>query len=172
MRLSALATPGTERTRLTAVSGKVCAKSTLGVLREVTQRSASMCSIVTEALSSSPRNRPTWTKTSVTANATPDTVIRNRSLSWSRLFVARSTAMRLLVAGSVGHEAADHGVDDERGVLLRRAPLDPGVVALGDRKRDRAVGPRPDRLGDEVGVGQLGTEPSGGEPLLDRRLQE
>ena len=42
IRLSARLTPGTERTRWTAVSGKVWAKSMLGVLREVTQRSALM----------------------------------------------------------------------------------------------------------------------------------
>ena len=40
IRLSARSTPGTERTRWTAVSGNVWAKSTFGVLREVTQRSA------------------------------------------------------------------------------------------------------------------------------------
>src|SRR5215471_14561417 len=127
IRLSARSTPGIERTRLTAVSGNVCAKSTLGVLREVTQRSASMCSIVIEALSSSPRKRPTWTKTSVTANATPETVIRKRSLSCSRLLVARSTTSRLLA-----DETADHRVDHERRRLLDRAPVDPVVVALGD----------------------------------------
>src|SRR6516225_9313496 len=119
IRLSARSTPGIERTRWTAVSGNVCAKSTFGVLRDVTQRSAEMWSIVTDALSRRPRKRPTWTKTSVTAKATPDTVIRNRSLSCRRLLVARSTAMGSLLAD----ESADHRVDDERRRLLRRAPV-------------------------------------------------
>ena len=44
-RLSARATPGTPRTRSTVVSGKLWAKSTLGVSREVTQMSALAFSI-------------------------------------------------------------------------------------------------------------------------------
>ena len=81
IRLSARATPGTLRARSTAVSGKVRAKSTFGVLCEVTHRSAPACRIVTVALSSRPMNRPTWTSTSVTANATPATVITKRRRS-------------------------------------------------------------------------------------------
>jgi hypothetical protein len=42
IRLSARSTPGIERTRLMYVSGNACAKSTFGVLREVTHRSASI----------------------------------------------------------------------------------------------------------------------------------
>src|SRR5262245_18226614 len=160
IRLSARSTPGTERTRLTSVSGKVCAKSTLGVLREVTQRSASMCSMVIDALSRSPRKRPTWTNTSVTAKATPDTVIRNRSLSWSRLLVARSATSLLL-----GRQTADHSLDDQVGGFLRRAYVDPIVVALGDRERDRAVAPGPGRLRHEIRVGQLGAEATCGDSL-------
>src|SRR5262245_3636384 len=125
IRLSARATPGTERTRWTEVSGNVCAKSTFGVLRDVTQRSAEMWSIVMDALSSSPRNSPTWTNTSVTANATPDTVIRKRRRSWSRLFVARSTT-----SAPLADESADHHVDELVRDRLRVAPVDPVVVAL------------------------------------------
>src|SRR5262245_38249802 len=141
IRLSARSTPGTERTRLTSVSGKVCAKSTLGVLREVTQRSASMCSMVIDALSRSPRKRPTWTNTSVTAKATPDTVIRNRSLSWSRLLVARSTTSTAL-----SNDAADHRLDDFVGNIFHIAPGDPRVLALGDVERDDSVRRGPDHL--------------------------
>ena len=62
-----------------------------GVFLAVTQRSASSCSIVIEAFSSMPRKIPTWTITSMTANATPETVVKNRVLSSSRIFVARWT---------------------------------------------------------------------------------
>src|SRR5215472_12806292 len=141
IRLSARSTPGIERTRWTAVSGNVCAKSTLGVLRDVTQRSAEMWSIVTDALSRRPRKRPTWTKTSVTAKATPDTVIRNRSLSWSRLFVARSTTSVLRP-----QKPADHDLDQRVRRRLRGAPLDPVVAPLGDLERHDAVDPGPDHL--------------------------
>src|SRR3954468_10320361 len=63
----------------------------LGVFLATTQMSASMLSIVQVALSISPRNIPACTRTSVTANPTPDTVIRKRSLSWKRILRARST---------------------------------------------------------------------------------
>ena len=91
IRLSARSTPGTPRTRRTEVSGKVWAKSTLGVLREVTQMSALECSMVIVALSSRPMKRPTWTRTRVTAKATPATVMAKRSRSWSRFLRARET---------------------------------------------------------------------------------
>src|SRR5262249_29684447 len=120
-----------------------------------------------DALSRSPRKRPTWTNTSVTAKATPDTVIRNRSLSWSRLLVARSTTSHLLA-----RQTADHSLDDQVGGFLRRAHVDPIVVALGDRERDRAVGPGPDRLRHEIRVGQLGAEAARGDAVLDRQLQK
>ena len=81
IRLSARATPGVDLTRFTYVSENVCEKSMFAVLCDVIQRSASRCSIVSEALSINPRNRPTCTKTSVTAKATPLTVMRKRSLS-------------------------------------------------------------------------------------------
>ena len=67
------------------------AKSTLGVLCAATQRSASIRSIVIEALASRPTNSPTWTYTRATANATPETVVRNRALSSRRILTARST---------------------------------------------------------------------------------
>src|SRR5689334_22844847 len=161
IRLSARSTPGTERTRCTAVSGKVWAKSTFGVFFDVTQRSASMCSMVIEALSSSPMNRPTWTNTRVTANATPDTVIRKRSLSCSRFLRARSTAMSL---SSLFHDAAQGGFHEQLGDLQGRTPVHPVVVALGDLERDHAVHRAPDRLGHEVGVPELGPQAAG----LDR----
>ena len=91
IRLSARATPGTPRTRSTVVSGNACAKSTFGVSCDVTQMSADACWMVTVALSSRPMNRPTCTSTSVTANATPETVITNRSRSCSRFLRARET---------------------------------------------------------------------------------
>src|SRR2546427_73144 len=91
IRLSARAPPGTERTRSTRDSGKAWLKSTFGVFFEVTQRSASMCSTVTEALSSRPRKSPTWNRTSRTANATPATVMANRVRSCRSVLRARST---------------------------------------------------------------------------------
>ena len=60
-----------------------------GVFLAVTQRSASSRSIVIEAFSSIPRKIPTWTMTSITENATPETVVRNRVLSSSKILVAR-----------------------------------------------------------------------------------
>jgi hypothetical protein len=63
------------------VSGKVWAKSTLGVSFEVTQMSALAFSMVTVALPRRPMKRPTWTRTRVTAKATPATVITKRSRS-------------------------------------------------------------------------------------------
>ena len=60
-----------------------------GVFFAVTQRSASSRSIVIEALWSIPRKIPTWTMTSMTANATPETVVRNRILSSIRILIAR-----------------------------------------------------------------------------------
>src|SRR5438552_408027 len=140
IRLSARRTPGTERTRCTYVSENVCAKSMFGVFFEVTQRSASKCSIVTDALSSRPRKSPTCTKTSITANATPATVMKKRSRSWSRFFRARETTSAPLL------EPAQHRVDRERGRLLHRPPLDPGVVPLRDLEREDAVHARPDDL--------------------------
>src|SRR3974377_1506864 len=110
MRLSARSTPGTDRTRWTAVSGNVWAKSTFGVFFDVTQRSADILSMVTEALSRRPRKSPTWTKTSVTANATPEIVIANRSRSWRRLLRPRETMERLL---ALAGEAVDRRGDDE-----------------------------------------------------------
>src|SRR5215468_11298130 len=148
IRLSAFATPGTERTRCTAVSGNVCAKSMFGVFFDVTQRSASMCSIVIEALSRRPRKRPTWTNTSVTAKATPETVIRKRSLSWRRLFVARST----MASPRAFREAADHDLDELPRRLTDVFPRHPAVVALGDLERDHAVRARPHHLRHGVGV--------------------
>ena len=57
-------------------------------LRDVTHKSVFVLSIVTDALPSKPRHSPTWMNTSETANATPDTVMADRSLSCSRIFRA------------------------------------------------------------------------------------
>src|SRR5258706_186001 len=113
MRLSARSTPGTPRTRRTAVSGKVCAKSTFGVFFEVTQISAVACSIVTVALARRPMNRPTCTSTSVTAKATPATVIAKRRRSGRRFRRASETmSVRAGSARRLGQEAADGRVHD------------------------------------------------------------
>src|SRR5688572_8102653 len=121
IRLSARAMPGIERTRFTYVSGNVCAKSTFGVLCEVTQRSASIWLIVSDALSIRPTKSPTCTKTSVTANATPETVIAKRSLSCSSDSVARSTAM--LHQPAMFHQSIDERVDHQPRALLELPPL-------------------------------------------------
>src|SRR5438477_12050048 len=112
MRLSARATPGTPRTRRTAVSGNVCAKSTFGVFLEVTQMSAEACSMVTVALARRPMNGPTCTSTRVTAKATPATVIAKRSRSWSRFLRASETMSSVRRGkGRIDGEAADPGLD-------------------------------------------------------------
>src|SRR5689334_22380128 len=142
IRLSARSTPGTERTLCTSVSSNACGKSMVGVLRGVTQRSALACSMVIDALSRMPRNRPTCTSTSVTANATPATVIKNRSLSCSRFLRARSTDISFLLA-----DAANEGLDERHRGLARRTRLDPlGLHLLGDVQRQHAVQRRPRHL--------------------------
>src|SRR5215471_2483399 len=148
IRLSARATPGTERTRCTSVSSNACGKSMVGVLRGVTQRSALACSIVIDALSRMPRNRPTCTSTSVTANATPATVIRKRSLSCSRFLRARSTAMSFLLG-----DAADERVDQRLRGFARRTRFDPlGFHLLGNVEREHAVHRRPRHLRQQVRI--------------------
>src|SRR5258706_11629365 len=96
IRLSARSTPARPRTRSTAVSGKVWAKSTFGVSLEVTHTSALQFSIVTVALFRSPMKRPTSTRTRVTAKATPATVITKRRRSWWGFFRARETIWSIL----------------------------------------------------------------------------
>src|SRR4029453_19117566 len=133
-RLSARSTPATLRARSTAVSGKVRAKSTFGVLWDVILRSAPALRIVTVDLSSRPMKRPTWTSTSVTAKATPATVITKRSLSWSRFLRASETmALGLLRIGDEpANPVLDHLIDEVGrgrpvGPLLGR-PRDPPRV--------------------------------------------
>src|SRR5688572_4031539 len=110
MRLSARATPGTERARYRFDSGTWCTKSRFGELREVTQRSAPKFRIVMVELSSSPTKSPACTSTSVTANATPDTVMRKRTLSWSSVFRPRSTmALVSLEITRLREHASHHG---------------------------------------------------------------
>src|SRR5262245_16107466 len=147
----------------------------LGVAREVTHRSALIFSMVMEALSRRPRKRPTCTKTRVTAKATPETVIRKRSLSCRRFLRASETMARSLsLAGqrAVARHASQHGVDDEVGELLGGAPLDPGVVAARDVERHHTVHRRPQRLRGQVGVLQLLAQAAGQERLLDSHLEE
>src|SRR5258706_2629802 len=160
IRLSARRMPGTERTRCTYVSENVCAKSTFGVFFEVTQSSAWKCSIVIEALSRRPRRSPPCTKTSITANATPATVIRKRRRSWSRFFRASEPATSGLLVGGAGGsrnprvqlQPADHRVDRERGGFVERPPVDPRVVAFRHLQRDDTVHARPHDLRHELRV--------------------
>ncbi len=137
-----------------------------------------MWSMVTEALSRMPRKRPTWTKTRVTAKATPAIVIAERSLSCSRFLSARfGTAQalapfrRFLAAEAAARsrgagrrmpriETSMHRLDR----ALLRPPVDPRLVALGHPQGDPAVDRRPDDLGDELGVVELRAQ----QPLRDR----
>src|SRR5438552_2387998 len=144
-RLSARRTPRTPRTRSTVVSGKPWAKSTFGVSFEVTQMSALACSIVTVDFPSRPMNRPTCTSTSVTANATPATVIAKRSPSWRRFLRASETTLCL------GQEAAEAVLDDfvdER----RRGRRRPVLRLQRDQERHDAVQARPQDLRREIGI--------------------
>src|SRR5712691_8805447 len=172
IRLSARATPGTPRTRSTAVSGKVCAKSTLGVFFEVTQISALACSIVTVALASRPMKRPTWTSTSVTAKATPATVIAKRRRSCSRFLRARETISVPAAGGGArrGREAADAGVDHLRDEVGTRRRMRPVLRLQRDEQRDGAVHARPEDLRDGVDV--AGTEMTARDGRLHRLSQE
>src|SRR5258708_15425563 len=111
------------------------------VLCDVTHRSALRWLIVSEALSISPRKSPTWTKTSITAKATPLTVMKKRSLSCSSDFVARSTIVFGLSAKvpaatsarpSLLRETLHHHVDGACRAVLQPLPVDPSVVALCD----------------------------------------
>src|SRR5262245_21729400 len=150
IRLSARATPSTPRTRSTVVSGKLWAKSTFGVWWEVTQMSALECSIVVVALSSRPMNRPTRTSTSVTADATPATVITKRSRSWSRFLRARDTMGLVLLVGR-REEAADAGLDHLIDEVRRRGAVGKPLRVVGDEQGDDAVQPRPEHLGHRQG---------------------
>src|SRR6185436_10653626 len=123
--------------------------------------------MVSEAFDMRPMKRPTCTNTSVTAKATPETVMKKRSLSWSSDFVARSTAMALLLR----ERAGDH-VDDGARAVGDRPPLDPVVVALGDLERDHAVDGRPDGLRDEVDVRQILAKAAAGDQLGDDAFQK
>src|SRR5258707_15710198 len=153
----------------------------LAVLCDVTQRSALRCSIVREALSIRPRKRPTWTNTSMTAKATPLTVMKKRSLSCSSDFVARSTIVFVLGAWmpaatsarpSLLRETLDQHVDGEGRAFLQRLPVDPSVVALGDLQGDDSVYARPDHLGQEVDVFELAAEAPFGDALADDGPEE
>src|SRR5688572_33287366 len=100
-----------------------------------------MRSIVSDALSMRPRNSPTGTKTSWTAKATPDTVMRKRSLSWRSVRVARSTMTR-----TSRRETVDENVDHHFDASLHGNPVHPGVFALCNLERHHAVNAGPDNL--------------------------
>src|SRR5215813_3652579 len=153
IKLSASWTPGTDRTRLTRDSGKLWAKSMLGVFFEVTHRSAGSRSMVMVALPKIPRNSPICTKISVTAKATPETVIRKRSLSWSRFFRARSTILFLRPG-----QAVHHRVHHQLRALSKRPPVDPDVLGHHQVQGHHAVQRGPQRLGDQVRVFQARAE--------------
>src|SRR5882762_7193412 len=161
IRLSARSMPGIERTRSTRDSGKAWLKSTLGVFFEVTQRSASMCSMVTEALSRRPRNKPTWNSTRSTAKATPATVMANRVRSCRRVLRARST-----MAASAGQDSIEQGVEQVARAGLDGSPRDPLVAGHRDLQSAETVDPRPERLRNQLRVPGLLVEA----PLLDAFL--
>src|SRR5713101_9868123 len=152
IRLSARSTPGTPRTRRAAVSGKVCAKSTFGVFFEVTHMSAVACSIVTVALASRPMKRPTCTSTSVTAKATPATVITKRRRSCSRFLRASETMSVPARRRSRRSETADARLDDLLDEIGRGGRMRPVLRLQHDEQRHRAVHAGPQDLGDGVDV--------------------
>src|ERR1700737_2698793 len=113
-----------------------------------------MCSMAIDALSIRPRKSPTCTNTSITANATPATVMKKRSLSWIRVFVARSTTLL-----SSANETGDQHFDHQLRPAPERSPVHPRVAAFRDVERDHAVHARPHRLGDRLDVFVLGPKP-------------
>src|SRR5437899_4379861 len=151
IRLSARATPGTPRTRSTVVSGKLWAKSTLGVSFEVTQMSALACWMVTVALSSRPMKRPTCTSTSVTAKATPATVIRNRSRSWRRFLRARETMLASALP-RLRQKTPDGVLDEQSHKAGHRRRVRPVLGTQRDEQRDDSVKAGPQHLGHRVPV--------------------
>src|SRR5262249_1291702 len=153
IKLSAISTPGTERTRCTRESGKVCAKSMFGVFFDVTHRSAGSRSMVTVALSKSPRNRPICTSTRVTAKATPEMVITKRSLSCKRFLRARSTMSALL-----SKDAPVERVEYRWGRNIERAPIDPPVFGTDQVQGDEPMHPGPQNLCEQVRILPLGAE--------------
>src|SRR5438445_2713724 len=171
MRLSARSTPGTPRTRSTAVSGNVCAKSTFGVFFEVTQMSALACSMVTVALARRPMKRPTCTSTSVTAKATPATVITKRRRSCSRFLRARETmSVPAAGRGARRREAADRRLDHLLDQVWRGGRVRPVLRLQRDEQRHRAVHARPQHLRDGVDV--AGAEVTTGDRALHGGAQQ
>src|SRR5258706_14337950 len=168
MRLSARSTPETPRTRRTAVSGKVWAKSTFGVSFEVTHTSALQFSIVTVALFRSPMKRPTCTRTRVTAKATPATVITKRRRSWRRFFRARETIGSILPGRR--EEAADAVLDDLVHQAGGGAAVGPVLGLHRDQQGHRAVDARPEHLGHELRIPRAEAAPRHGR--LDCQLQD
>src|SRR6267143_885098 len=167
IRLSARSTPGIERTRSTRDSGKAWLKSTFGVFLEVTQSSASMCSMVTEALSRSPRNKPTWNRTRRTAKATPATVMANRVRSCRSVLRARST-----MAASAGQDAVQQGLEQVARAGLDGSPGHPLVAGHRDLQGAEPVDAGPQRLGDQLRVPGLLVEASLLDALLHHRAEE
>src|SRR6185436_5734322 len=170
MRLSARATPGTPRTRSTLVSGKVWAKSTLGVSREVTQMSALQFSMVTVLLPRRPMKRPTCTRTRVTAKATPETVMAKRRRSWKRFLRASETmASSSVRERGAGEERAQPRLDALVHEVGRGRPR-PAVASHGDQQGHGPVYARPQHLGHGVRVARK--EVAGLDGLHDGRAQE
>ena len=147
IRLSARCDAGHGAHALDGVSGNVCAKSTLGVLLRGHPESALACSIVTEALSSRPRKRPTCTKTSVTAKATPATVIDEAQLVVEQVLASRGRPCQLSLAergrGSMSLDEACRDRLARVGATRSTASLQLG----GDLQRDDAVRAGPDASG-------------------------
>src|SRR5258706_5779553 len=168
IRLSARSTPARPRTRSTAVSGKVWAKSTFGVSLEVTHTSALQFSIVTVALFRSPMKRPTCTRTRVTAKATPATVITKRRRSWNRFFRARETFGSILPGRR--EEARDAVLDAFVHQAGGGAAMGPVLGLHRDQQGHRAVDARPEPLGHGLRIPRAEAAPRDGR--LDRQLQD
>src|SRR5512143_3918192 len=99
--------------------------------------------MVTVALSRRPSKRPTWTRTSVTAKATPATVITNRSRSWKRFRRASETMASALLR----REAAEGVVDDLVDEVGRGRAVRPARRGHGDERGGDAVHAHPEDLG-------------------------
>ncbi len=139
------------------VSGNVCAKSTFGVLRDVTQRSASICSIVSERCRAG-RGRADLHEDQ--RDGEGDARHRDEE---TELVVQESSSSRdrRPCQDSFSRVALEPRIMTSIWACARSRsgpPVHPGVLALGDLQRDHAVDAGPDHLRDEVGVGELGAE--------------
>src|SRR6516162_7709862 len=122
--------------------------------------------MVTVELSRSPTNSPTCTSTSVTAKATPATVMKKRSLSCNRFFRARSTMAWLLQQSAqrrFQHQLRGHGGG---------TPLHPLVIGHDNMQRNHTVQRCPKCLAKQVDIGQLRAQSPAGHAILYARFQE